>query len=127
MLPGIQIAHPEAFTKEPLKNVRPRLDALAARLLQDIDTRANIIAYAGRRSYVNEAKEYLALLQNYLVKKRGIAPKRIALVDGGYNEDFRVEIYLSPLNALLPAFPRRTIEGVKIVAKPSQRKTRHRQ
>jgi len=79
-----------------------RIDNFAIALQNSPDSTAQIIAYAGRQTYRNEASERLARVKNYLVRIRGIQPDRITTVDGGHIEEFRLQFWVVPPGASRP-------------------------
>jgi hypothetical protein len=71
-----------------------RLDNFAIQLQIVPDWKGYIMVYAGRRARSNEARVRGERARNYLIKKRGIDPNRVVAIDGGYREEFGVELYL---------------------------------
>jgi len=85
-----------------------RLDNLAVQLGQEPNVRAVIIFYGGRRfrgrlPKQGEAAARAARLKPYLTERRGIPPGRIEVIDGGYTEDWHVEIWVIPVDASSPS------------------------
>jgi hypothetical protein len=62
-----------------------------------------IISYGGRRTYENEALRRAQRNKAKLVSKHGIDPKRIEIVNGGYQEQAWIEFWIVPIGAPLPA------------------------
>jgi hypothetical protein len=60
------------------------------------DSMVYIISYAGRRAKVGEAQARANLAKDYLNQKRGIDPKRIVIIDGGYRDPAGVDLYITP-------------------------------
>jgi hypothetical protein len=77
-----------------LKEERARLGEFAHRLRDQPTTRAYIIAYAGRRSWPGEARDRAKCVKDYLVKKFKISNRRLLTVDGGYQKETTVALYL---------------------------------
>lgn len=65
-------------------------------LVTESNSRAYIIAYAGREDHPGKALRYALRAKNYLVEWRGIAADRIVPIDGGRREEFVVELWLVP-------------------------------
>lgn len=83
------------------------LDNLAVTLQQDPSSRAVIIFYGGRRfrgqlPKRGEAAARAARLKPYLVERRGIPAERVVLIDGGYAEEWRVDIWVIPPGVGIP-------------------------
>ena len=84
-----------------------RLDNFAIGLSQFPAARGYIIFYGGRsfRGRLpkrGEAAARAARIQPYLVKRRGVAADRIAVINGGYAESFHVELWIVPPGAVAP-------------------------
>jgi hypothetical protein len=60
------------------------------------DSTVYIIAYAGQRARVGEARTRAHWAKDYLTRKRGIDPKRFVIVDGGHRDPAGVELYITP-------------------------------
>ena len=60
------------------------------------DSMVYIISYAGRQAKVGEAQAHANLAKDYLTQKRGIDPKRIIIIDGGYRDPAGVDLYITP-------------------------------
>ena len=73
---------------------KARLDNFAFQLFNQKSATGYIFAYAGKQTYEGEAAERLLRAKNYLVKVRDMDPARIIVVDGGYQEEFRVTLIL---------------------------------
>jgi hypothetical protein len=82
------------------EDAKARLDNFAIQLeaikSEDLKAKGYIIVYAGRRSYAGEAQFRADCAKNYLVKVRNIDAESLIAVDGGFREDFTVELYLFP-------------------------------
>jgi hypothetical protein len=108
---------------------KARLDNLAIAITRaDKSYFANLFAYAGRRTYRNEASERLARAKNYLVKVRGIDPNRIITTDLGHDDEFRMVLQIlpggmSPLNSGTIQLPLDQLDFSK--PRPRQSKRRH--
>jgi hypothetical protein len=79
---------------------KERLDQFAIALVEqqrrESGTRGYVIAYAGRRARVDEAKARAERAKRYLINERGIKAGHIITIDGGHREDLMVELYLAP-------------------------------
>lgn len=71
-------------------------------LVAEPDSKAYIIAYAGRADHPGKSRRYAWRARNYLVEMRGIQPERIVSIDGGRREEFIVELWLAPNSAQPP-------------------------
>lgn len=78
---------------------KARLDNFAIPLKEEPRSLGYILAYAGRRARVNEARARLERAKNYLVNERGIEAERIVLIDGGHREELTVELWPLPSDA----------------------------
>ena len=79
-----------------------RLDSLAVQLRDDPKAKAVIIFYGGRRfrgrlPKQGEAAARAARLKPYLVDRRGIPAERVEVMDGGYKEEFRIQLWVIPI------------------------------
>lgn len=91
------------------------LDNFAIELQNDPELQAYVIVYAGRVSLISEAAARAKRIRLYLVKNRGIEPKRISLVDGGYREKLEVELWVLPRGVKAPSpTPSLTRRDVKV-------------
>lgn len=79
-----------------------RLDNFAIQILNMPGSRGHLLAYAGQRTYPNEAAERLKRAKNYLVKVRHIEPERIITVDGGHRQELVVTLRVLPAGASAP-------------------------
>lgn len=68
--------------------------------------RGYIIVYAGRSAYRREAELTAQCSKEYLVKTRHTDPESLVAVDGGFREEFEVDLILGPINTYPPVlFP----------------------
>jgi len=87
-----------------------------------------LVAYAGRYACVGEAEKRNRRAKNYLVTKRKVSPNRIVLLDGGYQEESVVEIWVLPGD--MKPYPTPTVDRKDVVLKncalhgATRRKTR---
>ena len=89
---------------------KARLDNLAVELQNDQSTTTYIFAYGGRTSRVGQADRLGARARDYLVSKRGIAPARIIVLNGGFREEDCIELWIVPSGATPPQ-PRPTVQA----------------
>ena len=90
-----------------------RLANFAIQLQQEPQAKGVIIFYGGktfrdRLPKLGEAEARAARLKPYLVRRRGIPANQIIVINGGYSEEWRVDIWIVPTGAILPS-PERTI------------------
>ena len=79
-----------------------RLDNFAIQLFSFPKAQGYIFAYAGRDSMKGEAAKRLLRAKAYLVGSRQMPPGRIVTVDGGYKEEFQVDLIVVPPGAIAP-------------------------
>jgi len=73
---------------------RSILDNLAKQLNTQAILRGYLIAYAGKEACRNEAKFRLREAKRYLKEKHKIDSTQVTLVDGGYQTDWVVQIWI---------------------------------
>ena len=80
------------------EDAQARLDNFAIQLFQlrekEPEWRGYIVVYAGSRSRIGEAQFKANCYKNYLVRVRQMDPASLFAVDGGYREDFQVQLFL---------------------------------
>lgn len=86
-----------AFGEEKL-----RLDNFAIQLQHEPRAIGYIMAYGGRVTYTEEARERLKRAKDYLISRYKFAGERIVTMDGGYREDLTVEMWILPPTATRP-------------------------
>jgi len=84
-----------------------RLDNFALQLQNDPSARGAIIFFAGKMAADKlpkrgEAEARVERIRSYLTKRRGIPAARIVVMNGGYNSDYRVQLWAVPSDAGLP-------------------------
>ena len=84
-----------------------RLDNFALQLHAEPDKNGVLIIYGGRRfrgrlPKRGEAAARAARLKPYLVQRRGLPPNRVLVINGGYAEEWHVELWIAPQGAGLP-------------------------
>ncbi len=85
-----------------IKEEEGRLDQFAPQMKARPSARAYIIAYGGMQTWSGEAKDRAACAKNYLIKKHGIDERRIITVDGGYQEEAVVSLFIGEENGIPP-------------------------
>jgi hypothetical protein len=91
-----------------------RLDLLANKLFSQSSLRAQIVAYSDLRMERGYYLRRIYGIGKYLTHARGIEANRVAVVDGGYKNQFSTELWLIPEGAKPPT-------PVSKVPKPSVR------
>ena len=88
---------------------RLQLDSFGVALLGDRTRPGYIVAYAGKRAAVDEAKKWVEHAKNYLVTVRGLSAAQITVIDGGFREGPTMELYIVEPN-LCPPLPSPTVD-----------------
>lgn len=91
-----------------------RLDAFAIQLHNNPQLLAYIVIYGGITNKFGELKERPKPLVYYLTAKRGIDPKRIKIIEGGFREKFEFEFWTSQSEKMFPPLSP-TIESEKVI------------
>jgi hypothetical protein len=78
-------------------NEEVRLDNFRVQLQEEPGSQGYIIVYGPRR-----ISQRLKRAQKFLVEKRGIAPPRVVLINGGHNKQPKVEFWMVPTGAAPP-------------------------
>jgi|GEM_PF-539512 len=103
IVPGVKLKDVQDMNFDEFGDIRfvdaqARLNNFGIQLsnLTEPDTkwRGYIIVYAGRRSYAGEAQFKANCYKNYLVRVRKIDPGKLFAVDGGFRDQFEVDLYL---------------------------------
>ena len=84
-----------------------RLDNFALHLQNEPSAQGYIIFYGGRLfrgrlPRVGEAAARVGRLKPYLVNRRGIPAERVTVINGGYQEDFHIELWIVPFGSKSP-------------------------
>jgi hypothetical protein len=85
------------------RDEKARLDNFAIQILNEPGSRGYLLAYAGQRTYPNEAAERLKRAKNYLVDVRHVPRERIITVDGGHRQELVVTLRVLPVGESPPA------------------------
>ncbi len=87
----------ESFGNIRSDEAHARLDNYVIQLFdlkeKDPSWRGYIIVYAGRRSYRGEAQFKANCYKNYLVRVRKMDPASLFVVDGGFRDEFGVDLF----------------------------------
>ena len=105
--------HFDEYSKSAVTDENARLDNFAVELENNQGFTGYIIAYAGRRARVGEARTNANDLRSYLTKKRGVEPNRVVAIDGGHREKSTIELYLIARD-LPPPVPTPTIGKAEV-------------
>ena len=93
---------------------KARLDNFAIQIQQVERAQGYIIVYAGRKATVAEAQTRANRARDYLINVREINPERVKAVDGGFQEELAVQLYIVPEGvsppALMPTVDRSQVE-----------------
>lgn len=111
------------------EGIKKRLDNFAAELKKQPEAKGFIVFYGGRYYPIlksnnklknslpraNEAKSRTMQFESYLLTAKAIPTARLYLVDGGFREDYEVELWIVSPKAKLPE-PKPSIktEDIKI-------------
>jgi hypothetical protein len=79
-----------------------RLDNFSILLHDQPEMKGYILVYASKDLPANKARMRARNAKNYLVERRNLEPKRIDVIEGGYREQFDVELYILPSNGNRP-------------------------
>lgn len=95
-----------------------RLDNFATQLQNEPAAKGVVIFYGGRRfrgrlPKQGEAAARAARMKPYLVERRGISAERVIVIDGGYREEFQVDLWVIPAD-VTPPEPNSTIPAKDI-------------
>lgn len=128
----IQVGEPPKATKfDEYGNIRfndekARLDNFAIQLQTDPTAQGYIIAYGGRRgTRAGAAQARADRAKDYLVNTRGVDAGRIVTLDGGFREEFTVELYTVQQGATPPTASN-TIDASEVQTAPEPRRRRPR-
>jgi hypothetical protein len=110
-----------------LKERKERLDAFAFYLKENPHFQGYIISYGGRRACIGEARARGEGAKNYLIKIKGIDANRIVIMDGGFYEEWMVELWAGARGAPNPT-PMPTVDpnDVRVIKNCSVRNNTRR-
>jgi hypothetical protein len=98
------------------EKIRARIDAFAEHLKLNPSLRAVVISYGGKKSCRNEALLRARLLTRYLSELHGIPSNRVTTQNGGYRNDWVVELWIGSPGATRP-WPANTISRKSVRVK----------
>jgi hypothetical protein len=103
---GASAQHPRKFDEIRTlsgQDLRARLDNVAIVLRgESPEMLVYLIAYAGPRSCFGDADRLNFRAKQYLVSKRGVAPQRVFLMDGGYLDEPVLDVWMLPAHVYPP-------------------------
>jgi len=94
--------------------IREILDAFAQHLKLNPSLRALLISYGGKQSCRNEALLRARLAIRYLSKRHGVSSNHSTILNGGYREDWIVQLWVGSPGATTPS-PARTINRKRVI------------
>jgi hypothetical protein len=96
----------DSYGRIPFEDAEARLDNFLIQLQNLNDPaphyRGFVIVYAGRSAFAGEAAAIALCSKNYLANVRKAAPETVIAIDGGYRNEFTVELYIVPNDAYPP-------------------------
>jgi hypothetical protein len=108
----------DKFSDVNCEDLSARLDNFAVALATEPNARGTIVVYEGK--YRNgkaprrgEAQASASRIKDYLVNSRGVSPARIVVVNGGFRDDYAVELWICPQGVTVPVSPTLTATHVK--------------
>lgn len=78
-----------------------RLDNFAIELQNQPQAQGHIIVYRSRRDPPGISHRYALRAKNYLVRERGIDPRKVITIDGGMSGCLMYELWLAPAGAAI--------------------------
>lgn len=107
------IIDPDDGSGRTFEQDKPRLDRFAEEMKVNSSADAYIIAFAGLVSYKNETRIRLNCIRKYLIRTHRISPSRLKLINGGYQVDKSVKLFLvKPGEPKPPTFA--TVNGAAV-------------
>jgi hypothetical protein len=108
----------DSYGKIPFEDAEARLDSFVIQLQsmneESAHYRGFILVYAGRSAVATEAGTIAECSKNYLISVRKADPNDVIAADGGYRDEFTVELYIIPNDAypplLMPTVSPRRVE-----------------
>ena len=96
----------DSYGKIPFTDAEARLDNFVLQL-QDMNVgtphyRGFIVVYAARSAHAAEASTMAECVKNYLSSARRVGPETVIAADGGYRDEFTVELFIMPDDAYPP-------------------------
>ena len=107
---------------------KARLDNFAIQLQNEEKAQGYIIVYAGKKATVAEAQIRANRARDYMINVRGIDPERVKAIDGGFREDFMVQLHIVLEGSEPPpAMPTVDPKDVELIYDKPRRPKRKRQ
>jgi hypothetical protein len=97
----------------PLRELGPVFDNFAAALKDSPGDRLVFIVYGGRRGCRGHAARRGRVWKDYFVNRRGVAPGRVLIIDGGYRERFTADFFFVSPGAPAPG-PSPTVDPTEV-------------
>ena len=96
----------DSYGKIPFTDAEARIESFVLQL-QDMNVgtshyRGFIVVYAGRSAHAAEAGTMAECAKNYLSSARKVGPEAVIAADGGYRDEFTVELFIMPNDAYPP-------------------------
>lgn len=95
----------DAFGDIQTSDLLARLDNFAIELQNTPQSRGFIVGYAQANKFPGWPMRRTLWCKNYLVGGRGLDAARIVIVNGGFRDDVRFELWVEPPGAELPVRP----------------------
>ncbi|MDX6383830.1 MAG: hypothetical protein QOK48_1403, partial [Blastocatellia bacterium] len=96
----------DSYGRIPFADAKDRLDNFGVQLQSLNESKSNyrgfIIVYAGRSAHAGDAANTAECSKTYLVTRRKFDPEIVIAADGGYRDDFTVELYIMPNDSYPP-------------------------
>lgn len=102
-----------------------RLDNFSIWLRDEPQMKGYILVYASKEFPANKARMRAQNAKKYLVERRNMESKRIDVIEGGYREQFEVELYIVPSNGSPPT-PYPTLASPELEVKKNDKLTNNR-
>lgn len=123
VLPKVAARKMDEYGKLPPNEQKKRLDNFAIELMNDPTAQGYVIVYGGRTGQATEAQTAARKIQTDVVKTTGLPANRLVLMNGGYREEFAVELWLAPTGATPPE-PTPTISESEIKSSNTKKPTK---
>jgi hypothetical protein len=81
---------------------KARLDIFAVELQNNPDAQGYIVVYQGIEKRAKNADKIVNRASDYMVKSRGVDPRRVSGANGGYRESTQMELWIIPAGANPP-------------------------
>lgn len=91
-----------------LSDERARLDNFSTWLREQPQMKGYILVYAGKDFPSSRAKRRAQRARDYLIRVGRLDPKKIEIIEGGYREQFQIQLYIVPAS-LGPPTPHPTL------------------